>query len=111
MRISKRKKGNIVIIDIKGEIRFEGKQESSIRNEVIKFIEAGNLNILLNLNGVDFIDSWGIGEIVACFALVKNSGGRLKISNPSERLSLILRYSRITTMIETIEREEDFNED
>jgi len=51
---------------------------------------------LLNLSKVPFIDSFGIGEILASYISIQNSGGRLKLASISPRLLLVFQVTQLT---------------
>ncbi len=84
-RLAMRQAGDVAIIDISG--RFILSEESgSVRAQVGMFLDAGHTRVLLNIAGVSFIDSSGIGEITGCHVFLKHKGGRLKVCSPVKRI-------------------------
>ena len=63
-------------------------------------IEAGRLDVVLDLSGVTFADSTVVGEIASTHIALHRRGGRLTLLNPSKRMSLLLSISRLTSVIE-----------
>lgn len=106
MQILERKYGDIVILDIIGEIRLGDEPEVSLSKKVKSLLKQGSRDFLLNLAQVDFIDSNGIGEIVAGFASIKHKDGIMKLCNVSDKVLLILKYTHLTNLIEVLENEE-----
>ena len=62
--------------------------------------------LYLDLSGVDFMDSSGLGLIMGRFALMQKLGGSFCILNPNARVSKILELSGIGRMIQTEEVEQ-----
>jgi anti-sigma B factor antagonist len=83
-----------VVADIVGKIALaEG--TGMLRDTVRNFLERGHNRILLNLEGVDFIDSAGLGELVRTHASVRSRGGHLKLVNPSASVHHLLRITKL----------------
>ena len=60
----------------------------------------GQTKILLNLGEVSYIDSSGLGELVAAFTAVKNSGGELKMLNLTKRVKDLLQITKLYTIFD-----------
>jgi len=95
--VTLRQANGAVVADIIGKIALaEG--TGMLRDTVRNFLERGHNRILLNLEGVDFIDSAGLGELVRTHASVRSRGGHLKLVNPSasvHHLLLITKLDRV----------------
>ena len=63
-------------------------------------IEAGRLDVVLDLSGGTFADSTVVGEIASTHIALHRRGGRLTLLNPSKRMSLLLSISRLASVIE-----------
>ena len=72
--ISERESGEVTILDLSGKITI-GEGSVQLREAVRGLLEKGKKNVLVNLGGVDYVDSSGIGELVSCFTTTKNQGG------------------------------------
>ena len=75
MKTKVRMVGKVAIVELSGKITI-GEGDVVLRDEVNKLLEADNKSILLNLNGVTYMDSAGIGELVACYKRAREKGGR-----------------------------------
>ena len=62
-------------------------------------LDEGRSHILLNLGDVDYIDSSGIGQLVAGFTTVANQGGQLKLLNLSKRIKEMLQITKVSSNI------------
>ncbi len=106
MEINLRQKDEIVIFDVKGEIRRSDTNEATLHKMVKDQLDASKNNILLNLHEVQFIDSFGIGEILASYISTQNSGGKLKLSNISKKLFLVFQVTMLSKVLDIYSDEE-----
>ena len=93
-----REVGNVTIIDLNGRIVM-GEETASLRETVAKFLQEGKKNILLNLAEVSFIDSTGVGQLVACYLTAGNRGASLRLLNRQKSIPDVLRITRVDTII------------
>ena len=89
MKTTTRDVGKVTVIDLDGKITI-GKGDLILREAVEKCLNEGKTRILLNLGGVTYMDSAGIGELVACFKRVKETDGMMKLVNPGGRVQDLL---------------------
>jgi len=106
MVINIREKNDIVIIDIEGEIKRADITDITLHQMVKDQLDAGKRYILLNFEKVEFIDSFGVGEILASYISTHNLGGKLKIVKISKRLYLIFQVTMLTNVLEMFDDEE-----
>jgi anti-anti-sigma factor len=106
MSIKMRDKGGIVIADLAGEIRLTDDQIPSLHRLIAEQLAEGKSDILLNFSRVDFIDSYGIGDVVASYLAVKEKKGRFKLAGLSPKIWLIFHYSGLTRILEIFDNEE-----
>ncbi|MFW6137316.1 MAG: STAS domain-containing protein [Candidatus Aminicenantaceae bacterium] len=107
MNVNIRKAGDISIFDIEGEIRRSEFMDSSLHDMVKDLLEEGNRKILLNLKNVDFIDSYGVGEILAGYISINNAGGQLKLAHISQKLSLVFQVTMLSKVFDIHDTEKD----
>jgi anti-sigma B factor antagonist len=106
MVIGTREKGNIAVFDIEGEIRRSDSMDATLHQLVKARLESGRTDILLNFEKVDFIDSFGVGEILASYISTQNLGGKLKLSHVSKKLLVIFQVTMLTRVLEIFGSEE-----
>jgi len=106
MEISAREKNDVIIFDIEGEIRRSDVSDVTLHQLVKDQLDTGKRNILLNFKDVEFIDSFGVGEILASYISTHNLGGKLKIAKISKKLYLIFQVTMLTKVLEIFEEEE-----
>ncbi len=106
MEISAREKNDVIIFDIEGEIRRSDVSDVTLHQLVKDQLDTGKRNILLNFKNVEFIDSFGVGEILASYISTHNLGGKLKIAKISKKLYLIFQVTMLTKVLDIFEDEE-----
>jgi len=106
MEINSREKGDVVIFDIEGEIRRSDVSDVTLHQLVKDQLDTGRRNILFNFQNVEFIDSFGVGEILASYISIHNLGGKLKIAKISKKLYLVFQVTMLTKVLEIFDEEE-----
>jgi len=105
MKIEKRKKGEVTIFDLKGKILI-GEGIDDLREAINNAIQAGDRNLILNFEGVPYLDSTGLGEVVRSYTSVKKEGGMVKIINLTQKVHDLLSVTKLITVFETYEDED-----
>jgi anti-sigma B factor antagonist len=98
--------GDIAVVDVSGRITM-GDASTALRDSVRELIAAGHLKILLNLSGVAFMDSAGIGELVSGYVSASNKQGTLKLCQLTKRIRDLLQVTRLYNVLPIYEWEED----
>src|SRR6476661_783156 len=104
LRLSTRTIDAVLIIDAGGHIVF-GEESASLRDTVKKLIP-DNKNIVLNLGGVNYIDSGGLGTLVALYTTAHNAGGSIKLANLTQRVGDLLQVTKLLTVFQVYDSEE-----
>jgi len=99
MTIDLRMVDGITILDMNGRITL-GEDTEAFRRAIGGLIADRQKMILLNLREVPYIDSSGLGELVAAFTNVRNSGGELKLLNLSAKVRTLLQITRLFTIFD-----------
>jgi len=98
-KLNTRQVGDVTVIDVSGRITL-GEGSSVIRDAVRELTTKGNKKILLNLGDVSYIDSSGIGELVAGYTSVANAGGTLKLLGLTKRVQDLLQITKLYTVFD-----------
>jgi anti-sigma B factor antagonist len=106
MVINKREKNSVVIFDIEGEIKRSDITDVTLHQLVKDQLESGKKHILLNFEKVEFIDSFGVGELLASYISTHNLGGKLKLARISKKLFLVFQVTMLTKVLDIVEDEE-----
>jgi anti-sigma B factor antagonist len=106
MHIEERSAGDVKILDLKGKMTL-GEGDETVRDKINSLILQGNKKLILNLEGVPYIDSAGLGEIVRTYTTVSRQGGSLKLLNLTKRITDLLSITKLLTVFETYDSEAD----
>jgi anti-sigma B factor antagonist len=99
-----RQVGDVAIVDLNGRLTL-GEAAGTLRDTIKELIGEDRKNIVLNLAGVSYIDSSGLGEMVGAFATVSNRGGKLKLLNLQKRVHELMQVTKLMTIFEAYEDE------
>ena len=94
--------GEVTVIDAAGRITL-GESTRSFRKMIHELTAGGRKQIVLNLTDVTYIDSSGIGELIAAYAIVKHQGGAIKLLNPGKRVYDLLHITKMYRVFEVFE--------
>jgi len=104
INISERQAGDVTILDLDGKVTI-GEGSVALRNAIRRLLGEGKNKILLNLGGVGYIDSSGIGELVSSFTAVNKEGGVLKLLNLTQKIQDLLAITKLLTVFDVFESE------
>ena len=99
LKLKKRTVDGILAIECSGRIVF-GEESSLLRDEVKKAIADGSKRIVLNLGEVNYIDSGGLGTLVALHIAAHNAGGTIKLANLNKRVGDLMQVTKLLTVFE-----------
>ena len=105
LEIRERSAGDVAILDMAGKITI-GEGSVQLRETVARLRDGSRNKIILNLGGVTYVDSSGIGELVSCYTTTKNTGGRLKLLNLPKKIKDLLMITKLLTVFEIYEDEQ-----
>ena len=94
----------VAVVELEGKIIL-GDGLDLLRELVTGALTEGYKNILLDLEGVTYIDSAGLGELVHCNRLAGKGGGDMKLVHLQKRVRGLLQISKLITIFETFEDE------
>jgi anti-sigma B factor antagonist len=106
MQIEERVVDNVTILDLKGKMTL-GEGDELLKEMINKKLATGQTQLLLNLEGVPYIDSAGLGEIVRTYTTVSRQGGKLKLVNLTKRITDLLSITKLLTVFETFDSVQD----
>ena len=105
MQVSERRIGDVIIVDASGKITLGEGGDAILGDKFRSLMHQGHKKLLLNMDGVTYVDSAGLGAIVQSYATVKNQGGALKLLNPTKRLHDLLSVTKLLLVFETFDSE------
>jgi len=102
--ITERQAGDVTILDLVGKVTI-GEGSVALRSTIRRVLGEGKTKLILNLAGVGYIDSSGIGELVSSFTAVSKEGGTLKLLNLTEKIQDLLAITKLLTVFDVFENE------
>ena len=105
LKMNARTADGVTVLQCNGRVVF-GEESTALRDKVKELIAEGNKKIVLNLGGVSYIDSGGLGVLVSLFTSAKASGGDIKLANLTQRVGDLLQITKLLTVFEVHEGEQ-----
>jgi anti-sigma B factor antagonist len=94
----------VIVLDLKGRVRIGG-GTIALHKSIRSLVEDGKTQILLNLRGVTYIDSSGLGELVSSQVTISNMGGEIKLAHLTERLRELMTITKVLSVFEVYDDE------
>src|SRR6476661_6653933 len=99
-----RRVGNVAIIDLNGRITL-GESTGILRDELRSLLSQGSKQIILNMAGVTYVDSAGLGELVGAYTTATNQAGAVKLLNLQTKMKDLLQVTKLHTIFPVFEDE------
>ena len=104
MKIKVREVGEVAVFDVSGRV-MGGPDADSFQNLIKETVDKGNKKILVNLGKVNWINSTGLGILIAGYTSVRNVEGDFKLVNVSDRIESILMVTKLAGIFESFDDE------
>jgi anti-sigma B factor antagonist len=104
MDIAERTVEDVTILDLKGKMTL-GEGDELLKDKINSLLANSRKKLILNLEGVPYIDSAGLGEVVRTYTTVSRQGGSLKLLNLTKRIEDLLSITKLLTVFETFDTE------
>jgi anti-sigma B factor antagonist len=105
LTIEERALGRVTVLDVVGKLTSD--HVTRVKDKVNSLIAQGRTQIVLNLQDVPYIDSSGLGQLVASYSSVKKAGGSLKLLNVNSRNHDLLSITRLVTIFDSFDSERE----
>ena len=104
VNVSVRRVNNVSVVDVVGRVTL-GDGSSELREALRTMAGEGQKDILLNLAGLTYVDSSGIGVLVSSFATIRSQGGQVKLLNLTGRVKDLLLITKLYAVFEVFSDE------
>ena len=104
MTVSERAVDSVTVLDLVGDIKLD-EGAGQLRDKVRSLLQQGKTRVLVNLAGVPYVDSAGLGELVQAYAVAGKQGGALKLVSATKRLRDLLVITKLATVFEMFDDE------
>jgi anti-sigma B factor antagonist len=103
LNINERTLNDVTVLDLEGNLALEGNRQ--FRRHVAATIDAGARKLVLNLAGVPYMDSSGLGELISCYTAMQKLSGSVKLLHLNNRMQHLLAVTKIRALLETFDSE------
>jgi len=99
MELETREDGDITILTVTGDLVI-GEAESTFKKTVMRLLEEGRINLLVDLSAVGFLDSSGLGALVRALTQSQKEGGQTKLLNAGPQIRKLLQMTKLDSVFE-----------
>ena len=104
MQIDERAAGKVTVLVLKGDLKL-GDGQALLKDKVQSLLHQGRKHVLIDLGGVSYIDSSGLGELATAFTSAAKAGGSIKLLNLTKRVRDLLAITKLLTVFECHDNE------
>jgi len=106
MKLSDREMNNIVILEPRGKI-MGGPDASLLHDKLYELIENDRKRIVIDLAGVEWMNSTGLGILISSYTTLRNHQGELKLANVTEKIRSLLTITKLVTVFDAYDTVND----
>lgn len=106
LTIKVRRSGDVAILDLDGKVTL-GENTGILRDELRSLLAQGTKNIILNMAGVSYVDSAGLGELVGAYTTAANQGGSVALLHLQTKMKDLLQVTKLHTVFPAFEDEKE----
>ncbi|HET7100991.1 MAG TPA: STAS domain-containing protein [Terriglobia bacterium] len=89
--------GGVTVLSLSGRVTL-GDESSQLRSTIKELLKQGKKRLVLDLSKVSYIDSAGLGTLVAAYTSARNEGGDIRLANVTERFGELLNITKLVTI-------------
>jgi anti-sigma B factor antagonist len=106
LRIVERQAGDVTILDLSGRLVLD-QGDATFRDRVAGLMARGKINLVVNLHDVTYIDSAGVGMLVAKMLSVRRAGGDMKLLHLTARSTRVMTITKLLTVFVAFDDEQE----
>ena len=105
MELSIREDGRVTIVSVSGDLVI-GDSEAAFKKEVLRLLEQGKVDLLIDCTNLRFVDSTGLGALVRAMTTSQNEGGQAKLLGVGPHLKKLLEMTKLDSVFEIFDDRE-----
>lgn len=105
MQMITRDVGGVAVVDLIGRL-IGSDNAGGLSDRVSRLVADGHTQVVLNLSQLNYMDSSGLGEMVACYSKVRKAGGAIRLAATTVRIQDLLAITRLVTVFESYDTED-----
>jgi anti-sigma B factor antagonist len=106
LKVKTHKSDDIAVVQVSGKL-MGGPESEILRNEIKRLLDEGVKKFVINLKGVPWINSTGLGALMAVYTTIQRSGGALKLCYVSDRIQSLFMITKLLTIFDTHRTEDE----
>ncbi|GBD90719.1 anti-sigma-B factor antagonist [bacterium BMS3Abin04] len=99
MKVKTKEQYNAVVLELKGNV-MGGPEAEKFGQQLHQLLDEGKKNVIIDLAGVKFMNSSGLGMLISGYTTMKNGGGTLKLANATEKINSLLIITKLISIFE-----------
>ena len=99
MQLTTKDDGHVTILTVDGDLAI-GESESLFKRTVTRLLEQGKVNLLVDMRGVNFLDSSGLGALVRAMTKSQKEGGQTKLLGAGPQVRKLLEMTKLDSVFE-----------
>ena len=100
MAVKEKTVGDVVVVIVKGKL-MGGKETDEVHDRVKGLLEKENKKLVIDLSNVKWMNSKGLGMLMACYTSSQNAGAQLKIAGATEKVNSLLMITKLLSIFES----------
>jgi anti-sigma B factor antagonist len=104
LTIKQRAVSDVMVLDLSGRLWI---LDLPLRDRMNELLGEGHRQFVLNLAGVDYIDSSGLGQLISIWSSIRGKGGYMTVLNPAKRVQRLFEITRLNTVFQIHDNEPD----
>src|SRR5512146_2021888 len=97
LRMETKESAGVTVLTLAGRVTL-GDESNQMRTKIKELLAAGKKRLVLDLGGVSYIDSAGLGTLVAAYTSTRSNGGDIKLANITEKFDELLSITKLLTV-------------
>jgi anti-sigma B factor antagonist len=105
MNIDQKVTGDVMVVKINGDITLNQGGDVLLKDKIQSLLQQGHKKLVLDLGGVSYVDSAGLGQLVQIHSTTRSNGGSLRIANVTKKLKDLLVVTKLVTVFDSYDSE------
>lgn len=99
MKFKTTQQGDVSVIELEGNL-MGGPDAGSLNNKLHELVDAKKTKVVVDMGGVQYINSTGLGLLIGGVTTMRNAGGSLKLARPSEKITGLIKIAKLHSVFE-----------
>jgi anti-sigma B factor antagonist len=91
--------GDVTVLKVEGNL-MGGPDASALNSKLHELVEGGTRQVVIDLRGVAFMNSSGLGLLIGGASMMKSAGGGLRLANASEKIMALIKITKLETLFD-----------